>query len=98
MPKRLVYSPKAADALKRLESYIAMHNSDDVAFNYIERIKTRCERLLLAPEQGTRQDSYRNGVRTTGFEGRITIAFRITQRGVRILSIAYAGRQYESDL
>jgi len=98
MPKDLIYSRRAAKTLQSLQEYIALHNSEDVAIHYVERIKARCEKLLLAPEQGTRQDQIRPGVRTIGFEGRVTIAFRVTQRSVRILSIAYGGRQYEPDL
>jgi toxin ParE1/3/4 len=96
--RRLIYSPIASRALQELEAYISAHESVEIAADYIERIEVRCRRLLIAPEQGTRQDQYRTGVRTTGFERRITIAFRVTSQTVRILSIAYGGRRYQPDI
>ena len=98
MDRRLIYSPIASRALQKIEAYIALKESQEIAEAYIERIEVRCRRLLIAPEQGTRQDSYRIGVRTTGFERRVTIAFRVTNDAVRILSIAYGGRRYQADL
>jgi hypothetical protein len=35
------------------------------------------------------------GIRTTGFRGRVTIAFRITQDTVLIAGIFYGGRSLE---
>ncbi len=96
--RRLIYAPAAAKSLKRLEEYIAWQKSPEIAEEYIRRIEVRCQKLLIAPEQGTRQDEYRPGVRTTGFERRVTIAFRVTKASVRILSIAYGGRRYQGDL
>ncbi len=98
IPSQLIYSRKASLELRRLEEYIAERETVEIAAGYIERIQTRCEKLLTAPSQGTRRDSVKPGVRTTGFERRITIAFRVRGDILRILSIAYEGRRYESDL
>ena len=98
MDRRLIYSPTASRALQQIEAYIAQNESQEIAEEYVERIEVRCRRLLLAPEQGTRQDHFRIGVRTTGFERRVTIAFRVTHNAVRILSIAYGGKRYQADL
>ena len=97
-PTQLIYSRKAGRELQSLERYIAKRESKEIAAAYIERIQSRCERILQAPLQGTRRDYIRPNLRTTGFEKRVTIAFRVTETTVRILSIAYGGRRYESDL
>ncbi len=38
------------------------------------------------------------GLRTVGFERRVTIAFRVLKTEVEIVTIAYAGRHFEDDL
>jgi toxin ParE1/3/4 len=97
-PTQLIYSQKADRELKSLERYISERESAEIAAAYIERIQLRCEKLLTAPLQGTRRDHVRPNLRTTGFEKRATIVFRVTRTTVRILSIAYGGRRYESGL
>jgi toxin ParE1/3/4 len=37
------------------------------------------------------------GLRTTGFRGRVTIAFRITVETIRIAGILYGGRSLEKN-
>jgi toxin ParE1/3/4 len=49
------------------------------------------------PERGTRRDDLAPGVRTIGFERRVTIAFRVLEDAVEILAVAYAGRDFEVD-
>jgi toxin ParE1/3/4 len=38
------------------------------------------------------------GLRTIGFERRVTIAFRVLKSRVEIVAIAYGGRDFESEL
>jgi toxin ParE1/3/4 len=38
------------------------------------------------------------GLRTIGFERRVTIAFRVLKTQVQIITIAYGGRDFESEL
>lgn len=38
------------------------------------------------------------GLRTLGFERRVTIAFSVLKTQVEIVTIAYAGRNFEDDL
>jgi toxin ParE1/3/4 len=49
-------------------------------------------------ERGTRRDDLGRGLRTIGFERRVTIAFRVVRTRVEIVTIAYGGRDFESDL
>ena len=52
----------------------------------------------MFPERGTRRDDIASGLRTVGFERRVTIAFRVLDRGVEIVAVAYGGREFESRL
>jgi len=50
------------------------------------------------PERGTRRDDILKGLRTIGFERRVTIAFRVIKSRVEIITVAYGGRSFESEL
>ena len=54
--------------------------------------------LATLPRRGTRRDDIVPGLRTIGFERRVTIAFRVLANVVEIVTIAYAGRDFESEL
>jgi toxin ParE1/3/4 len=54
--------------------------------------------LAHAPMRGTKRDDILPGLRTIGFERRVTIAFRVLKARVEIVTIAYGGRDFESTL
>jgi toxin ParE1/3/4 len=54
--------------------------------------------LATFPERGTRRDDILPGLRTIGFERRVTIAFRVLKARVEIVTIAYGGRDFEREL
>jgi len=55
-------------------------------------------RLAVFPERGTRRDDLGQGIRTLGFERRVTIVFRLVADEVEIVTIAYGGRDFEGEL
>lgn len=57
-----------------------------------ERIEAFCRRLDLASERGQRRDDVRPGLRITGFERRVTVAFRVGDSDVTILPLFYGGQ------
>ncbi|MCP3475500.1 type II toxin-antitoxin system RelE/ParE family toxin [Bradyrhizobium sp. CCGUVB1N3] len=57
-----------------------------------------CMALTTFPKRGTRRDDILPGLRTIGFERRVTIAFRVLKTQVEIVTIGYAGRNFEDDL
>ena len=63
---------------------------------YIGRIEKACMSLAMFPERGLRRDDLAPGLRTIGFERRVTIAFRVLDQIVEIVAIAYGGRDFES--
>jgi toxin ParE1/3/4 len=55
--------------------------------------------LATFSKRGTRRDGIESGLRTIGFERRVTIAFRVlADDTVEIVTITYAGRDFESRL
>jgi len=91
----VLFSPEAQADLLDLYEYIAERSSPERALGYIERIEEWCLGLQTFPERGTRRDDVRPGVRVTGFERRISIAFHLDAEKVTILRILYAGRMLD---
>jgi toxin ParE1/3/4 len=88
----VIFSPRAQDDLGELEEYLAERFSERNAQKYIQRIITACESLAIAPYRGTKHDDIRPGVRSTGFERRVTIYFDVRDDAIAILYVLYAGR------
>jgi toxin ParE1/3/4 len=63
--------------------------------NFIDRIEEFCLSLGSMPNRGTAHFDLRPGLRTVGFERRVTIAFRVKSDSVAILRILYGGRSVE---
>ena len=98
MTHKVVFRRRADARLTELYDYIAEQSSPHIAINYIRRIRESCLALADFPERGTRRDDIMPGLRTIGFERRVTIAFRVLKTRVEIISIAYGGRDFESEL
>jgi toxin ParE1/3/4 len=96
--RRIVFRPNAEADLFALYRYIAEAAGLERAGAYIERIEAACMDLAIFPVRGARRDDLAPGLRTIGFERRVTIAFRVLEQVVEIVSIAYAGRDFESEL
>ena len=97
MKKRtVIFSPESKDDLIALYDWIADAANPDVALSYIERIEAHCLNFDLAAERGHRRDDIRPGLRISGFENRITIAFFINDDSVTFLRFFYGGRNWES--
>ena len=98
MAREIYFRPEAEADLIRLYEYIAEDSEPRIAAGYVERIEAACLALADFPERGTRRDDLLPGLRTIGFERRATIAFRVLQTRVEIVTIAYGGRNFESNL
>ena len=70
----------------------------EVAGGYIGRIEEACLQLRDFPERGSRREDIAPGLRTIGFERRVSIAFRVLPREVEIVAIVTGGRQLTPDL
>lgn len=94
--RTIVFSLEARDDLLALYDWIASEASPETAMAYIDRIERFISGFETAAERGTRRDDIRPGLRTIGFERRLTIAFVVGEQ-VTILRLFYAGRKWEGE-
>jgi toxin ParE1/3/4 len=96
--RKVVLSPDAQADLAGLYDWIADQASPEVALVYIERLETYVMGFEVASERGTCHDHIRQGLRTTGFERRLTVAFEVTADQVTILGFFSGGRDWTAIL
>jgi toxin ParE1/3/4 len=95
---KVIFRPQAEADLLALYRYIAEASGLGIASGYIDRIEIACMSLATFPNRGTKRDDLTPGLRTIAFERRVTIADRVLKTRVEIVTIAYGGRDFESDL
>lgn len=93
MPYSLEYTATAVRALNRIESHIARVSYPKTAANFVARIRARCQALCTAPLHGENHDTARQGMRSIGMAGSVSILYEIRNDSVRILAIKYQGQQ-----
>lgn len=93
----IAFSPEARNDLLALYDWIASEASPETAIAYIGRVEHFISGFETAAERGAPRDDIRPGLRTIGFERRLTIAFAVSEQ-VTILRIFYAGRNWEEAL
>ena len=93
---QVIFTPLAERQIDALHAYISAHSGDSRADGYVGRIVAFCQGLALAPLRGTRRDDLIAGLRTVGFERRVTIAFMVTTEAVLIEGIFYGGQDFEA--
>src|ERR1700710_742188 len=98
MELKVIFRPQAEADLLALYRYIAEASGLGIAGGYIDRIETACMSLATFPNRGTKRDDLAPGLRTIAFERRVTIAYRVLKTRVEIVTIAYAGRDFEGEL
>ena len=86
------FSASAVDDLDRLFVFISERSSVEIAGGYVDRIERFCLSLRTLPNRGTVVRGPIAGLRTMGFERRITILFRVGENRVDVLRILYGGR------
>lgn len=96
--RRVVFSLEAQEDLLGIYDWVASKASPTVAIGYLDRIEGFCASLKIGAERGTRRDDIRPGLRTLGFERRITIAFMVEDHKVVILRLFYGGQNWEPSL
>jgi toxin ParE1/3/4 len=95
---QVIFTPLAERHIDKLHEYITTHSSEERADGYIRRIVNFCNGLATFPLRGMRRDDILPGLRVTGFERRVNIAFVVTADTVLIEGIFYGGRDYEAVL
>jgi toxin ParE1/3/4 len=92
---KVVFRPRAAEALDQLYTYISERGGADVALGYVLKIEEQCARLAEMPERAPVRPEVGPGVRVLSFRRRVSIAYRITGKVVEILGVFYGGRFME---
>ena len=93
---RVIFTPLAERHIDRLHEYITKHASEERADGYVSRIVEFCNRLTTFPLRGMRRDDLLPGLRVTGFERRVNVAFVVTADAVLIEGIFYGGQDFEA--
>jgi len=91
-------SPEAETDLVALYDWIAERASPDTALGYIDRLESYICGFDYASERGTLFNDIREGLRTVGFERRVTIAFNDTAQDVIVLGLFYGGQNWQEAL
>jgi toxin ParE1/3/4 len=97
-PNRVVFSRRADRRLNELYDYISDQSSPAIAIGYIRRIRAACLALADFPERGHPRNDIAPGLRIVTMERRVTIVYRAEAAQVRIVTIAYAGRNFLREL
>ena len=91
----VAYAPEALADLEEIYDRIADAAGEKIAFGYITRIRTFCAGFDTFPVRGTDRKDIRPGLRTVGFERRITVAFAVHETHVEFLRFFGRGRDWE---
>ncbi len=92
----VIFAPAAVADLDAIHDQIEQAASNAAAARFIDRIEAFCLRLDIASARGMLRAELLPGLRTIGFEGRLTIAFVVEDEVVRILRLFPAGRDWEA--
>jgi toxin ParE1/3/4 len=91
----VVFADAARDDLDDIFTWIADQAGIETALVYSGRIERFCMGMTPFPRRGTARDDLRPGLRTVGFERRVTIAFTLSGDDIVILRILYTGRSLD---
>ncbi|MBV8848482.1 MAG: type II toxin-antitoxin system RelE/ParE family toxin [Methylobacteriaceae bacterium] len=97
MPSRVLFSDAAQIDLDNLFEWLAERAGVEIRARLYPANQTEMYCAAALPERGTRRDEILPGLRTIGFERRVTIAFMVEDGNVIILAVAYGGRQLNAD-
>jgi len=88
----VLFLADAVEDFDGLYCYIAQKSSLEIADGYLARIESACMSLGSFPQRGTSVNGRIPGLRTMGFERRVTILFKVEDNRVDIVRILYGGR------
>lgn len=93
--RAVVFSLEARHDLLQIFDWITERAGPDVAMTYVERLEKYCLGFETASLRGRRRDDIRPGLRISGFERRVAIAFVVEDDAVVILRLHHAGQDWE---
>lgn len=96
--RNVILSPEADADLLNLGAWIAEATSLEVAMCYVQRVENYVLSFDLASERGTLHADVSPRLRIVGFEGRLTIAFRVSDAEVQVVGVFRKGQDWQSIL
>jgi toxin ParE1/3/4 len=93
MRRKVEFRPSAVADLTSLTLYIAGESGIARAEAFVSKIEKRCSTLGDFPFVGRER---RDGIRTIGFERRVSIGYRIGDGVVEIVRVLYGGRDVDA--
>lgn len=98
MNYEIIWRPAARADLHDLYDWIADRADARTAYGYTSRIEGHVAKLTAFPKRGTPRDDLSPGLRTSTFERRVIIAYRVEHNTVLVLRIIRAARDYAAFL
>ena len=95
---RVIFTPLAERQINGLHAYITTQSSEARVDGYVGRIVDFCSGFTTFPLRGIQRDDLLPGLRVTGFDRRVTIAFVVTSDAVLVEGIFYGGQDFEAAL
>jgi toxin ParE1/3/4 len=92
--RTVVVTRAARSDLAAVYDHIAAEVSHRVARAYVQRVEAWLATFDIAAERGTLRDDLQPGLRTIGFERRVTAAFTVEDARVVILRLFSGGQDW----
>ena len=96
--RRVKLGPRAAKDVAQISMQIEAAAGALVAEQYVARLREFLRGFDIASERGHLREDLRPGLRITGFEGRITIAFHVHENHVEFLRCFRGGQNWEEKI
>ena len=96
--RTVVVTRVARSDLTAIYDHIAAEVSQRVARTYTQRVEAWLATFDLGAERGTLREDLQPGLRTIGFERRVTAAFIVEDERVVILRLFYGGQDWGAAL
>jgi toxin ParE1/3/4 len=94
----VIFTPLAERQIDTLHQYISRRSNEERADRCVSRILAYCNGFAIFPQRGSARDDVLPGLRVTGFERRVTIAYIVTAEAVLIEGVFYGGQDFEAKL
>lgn len=92
MIRPVIITPTAEADLLHIAMWIAEHAGAEIALGYVDRVRTRTDRLQDFPYRGVAKPEFGDGVRSLSFERSLLILYRVEDAAVRVLRVVSAER------
>jgi toxin ParE1/3/4 len=90
--RKVLFSETAAEDLDSIYDWVEGRTGPNVAWNYTDRLQHFCSRLGNFAERGRARPELGENLRSTVFERRAIVVYRVHEDKVRIVRVLHHGR------